>query len=64
MRITPLPGLDVDQLAEELAQAVQARLEQGEGIAAVRALIQELDLFRLALETWQGTQDERFRQLI
>ncbi|NOZ29359.1 MAG: DUF4062 domain-containing protein, partial [Chloroflexi bacterium] len=55
----PPPGLTVDEIAE----AVQARLERGDDLQAVRALLQELDLLHAALEAWQRT-DERLIQLV
>jgi len=56
----PPPGLTV----EEIAQAVQERLEQGDDLPAVRALLREFDVVRLALETWHQVEDKRWQQLV
>jgi len=56
----PPPGLTT----EEIAEAVQERLEQGEDLPAVRALLQEFGTLQLALETWRQAEDERWQQLV
>lgn len=56
----PPPGLT----AEEIAQAVQERLERSDDLPAIRTLLREFRTLQLALETWQQAQDERFQRLV
>ena len=60
----PRPGLDQETMAREIAQVVQERLERGDDLAGVRALLQEFDVLRLALETRRQAEDERWQQLV
>ena len=60
----PRPGLDQETMAREIAQAVQERLERGDDLPAVRALLREFDVVRLALETWRQAEDERWQRLV
>lgn len=49
---------------EEIAEVVQHRLEQGHELPAVRALLSEFGVIRLALNEWSESQDERLQRLM
>jgi len=60
----PKPGLTTEAMAQEIAQAVQERLECGGELPGVRALFQKFDVLSLALETWHQAEDERWQRLV
>jgi len=49
---------------EEIACAVQERLEQGGDLPAVRTLLQEFGTLELALDTWREGEDRCRQQLV
>ncbi len=49
---------------EEIAEAVQERLEEGDDLPAVRTLLQEFGTLNLAFETWRHAEDERWQRLV
>ncbi|MCB1041150.1 MAG: hypothetical protein KDA94_16690, partial [Acidimicrobiales bacterium] len=48
---------------EEISEAVQARLEAGDDLPAVRVLVKKIDLIDMAMTAWGNSEDARFRQL-
>lgn len=57
----PAPStLTVDQITE----ALQTRMEAGDDLPAVSALIHKFDLIHLAMEAWEGAEDERYQKLL
>jgi hypothetical protein len=57
-------GMTNEELATEIADVVQQRLEQGEGMAAVRRLLEHSGALEVALEEWQGTKQEYYKELL
>lgn len=49
---------------DDIVAAVQTRLEQGDDLPAVRKLLDELDLIRLVMDSWDKTSDARYQRLI
>ena len=49
---------------EQIVQSVQAKMDRGEDLPALRLLLREFDVLRVAFETWSKSSDERFDLLL